>query len=266
MPAIWSEEVTHKFVMLYREHECLWNKATAAYQNQKAKHSALLDMCDKMEMQNFGINDARKQISRLWATFKQEQNKIRRSKLQNVGTKDVYRPPMKWFPLMKDIMKQRSLSNLVSKFVWVKGKFIWMRSAASPSLLGWPLFLFLFFLLPFLYLGSQGVTPSRFLLPCSKVSRQSTPDMDGILEGGPVTLPQKHPLAKNRWKDKTRGRRVSRYPDLVLLGSLIGWQASLVHMHRANLVLMTGAGQNPRDLWGGAPSPPFCFEGGWRGA
>lgn len=128
MPARWSEGLTYKFVMLYKGHECLWNMHTEIYRNKQARQSALSDICVKMEIENFGINDAKMKIKSLRATFQQEQNKVEQSERSGAGTQDVYKPALKWFPLMKDIIKQRvpkrtsqrPQSNLVSTFTYHK--------------------------------------------------------------------------------------------------------------------------------------------------
>lgn len=125
MPARWNEELTYKFVILYREHECLWNMYNELFRNKQARQTALNDMCVKMELENFGINDAKLKIKSLRATFQQEQKKIEQSELSGAGAECVYKPTVKWFPLMKDIMRQAaarqpSQSNLVSRFDYHK--------------------------------------------------------------------------------------------------------------------------------------------------
>lgn len=109
-------------MMLYKEHECLWNMRNEMYRNKQARQSALNDICVKMEMKNFGINEVKQKIKSLRATSQQEQNKVEKSEGSSGGAPGVYTPPMKWFPVMRDVMKQGALKptthgSLVSAFV-----------------------------------------------------------------------------------------------------------------------------------------------------
>ncbi|XP_050701038.1 uncharacterized protein LOC126987771 isoform X3 [Eriocheir sinensis] len=117
MPEDWSEEDTYKFVMLYKEHECLWNMHGRTFQVRKARQRALNDIRVKMEMNNFGIYDVKQKIRSLRVTLQQELNKVKKSEESGAGTRDVYKPAMKWFPIMKDLMdhgqkRRKSLKKL----------------------------------------------------------------------------------------------------------------------------------------------------------
>lgn len=123
MPGEWSEEDIFKFVMLYKEHECLWKMHGRTFQVRKARQRALSDICIKMGMNNFGIYDVKQKIRKLRATCYHELNKVKRSEEAGAGVRTVYKPVMKWFPLMKDIMqhglkKPRSCKKMVSTFIY----------------------------------------------------------------------------------------------------------------------------------------------------
>ncbi|XP_076034871.1 uncharacterized protein LOC143021336 [Oratosquilla oratoria] len=113
MPPRWTEELTYKFVMLYKEHECLWNMHSEMYRNKLARQSALSDICVQMDVENFGINDAKQKIKILRTTFQQEQSKVEKSERSGAGFEDVYRykPSVIWFQAMSDIMKQGVLKR-----------------------------------------------------------------------------------------------------------------------------------------------------------
>ncbi|XP_064107225.1 uncharacterized protein LOC135216112 isoform X3 [Macrobrachium nipponense] len=128
MPAKWTDDVTCKFVQLYMEHECLWNMHTEIYRNKAARQSALIDICKKMEIENYTINDVKQKIKSLRTTFKQEQRKVEQSERCGAGTQNVYKPAIKWFPLMKDIMKQGTLKQ-TSQSNWVDCREIEVRSS-----------------------------------------------------------------------------------------------------------------------------------------
>lgn len=72
MPARWNDEITCKFVELYKEHECLWNMNSTLYKRQ----SALEEIVRKMGLENFTTEEAKQKIKSLRATYQQESHKI----------------------------------------------------------------------------------------------------------------------------------------------------------------------------------------------
>ena len=130
MPGRWNEETTYKFVMLYKEHECLWNMHSEMYRNKQARQTALNDICANMDIDNFEIQDVRQKIKSIRSTYQQEQIKVEKS---GTGIQDVYKPAVKWFQLMNDVMKQgvmkRTLTNnLVSFFLLKISSYIYFTS------------------------------------------------------------------------------------------------------------------------------------------
>ena len=47
MPARWNDEITCKYVELYKEHECLWNMNSTQYKRKDARQSALEEIVRK---------------------------------------------------------------------------------------------------------------------------------------------------------------------------------------------------------------------------
>jgi hypothetical protein len=111
MPARWNDELTCKYVALYKEHECLWNTNSTQYKRKDARQSALEEIVRKMGLENFTTEDAKQKIKSLRATYQQESNKIDKSLSSGAGLKDVYKPSMKWFTLMTEVMKSGVLKR-----------------------------------------------------------------------------------------------------------------------------------------------------------
>jgi hypothetical protein len=122
MPARWGEDTTYKFVQLYQAHECLWNKHSTLYRDKEARENSIKLIVEDMALQQFGAEEVKQKIKSLRSTWGGEQHKIRKSELSSAGPDDVYKPPMKWFSLMEDIMrrgqvKRKTYINLVSPFI-----------------------------------------------------------------------------------------------------------------------------------------------------
>ena len=122
MPPRWNEETTLKFVLLYVKHECLWNANNETYRQQFNRRIALNDIMKEMNLENFTINDVKQKIKSLRATYQQEQAKIERS--EQSGATDVYRPSLKWFSLMEDVMKHSTLKRKLASNNYVVSIFI----------------------------------------------------------------------------------------------------------------------------------------------
>jgi hypothetical protein len=65
MPARWNDELTCKYVELYKEHECLWNMNSTLYRRKDARKSALEEIVRKMGLENFTTEDAKQKIKSL---------------------------------------------------------------------------------------------------------------------------------------------------------------------------------------------------------
>jgi hypothetical protein len=80
MPARWNDEITCKFVKLYKEHECLWNVSSNEYRNENARQTALEKIVENIGWENFTTEHSKQKIKSLRATYQQEFNKIEKSK------------------------------------------------------------------------------------------------------------------------------------------------------------------------------------------
>jgi hypothetical protein len=72
MPARWNDELTCKYVELYREHECLWNMNSTLYKRKDARQNALEETVRKMGLENFTTDAVKQKIKSLRATYQEE--------------------------------------------------------------------------------------------------------------------------------------------------------------------------------------------------
>jgi hypothetical protein len=91
MPARWNDELTCKYVELYKEDKCLWNTNSTLYRRKDAGQSALEEIVRKMGLENFTTEDAKQKIKSLRATYQQESHKTDKSLNSGAGLEDVYK-------------------------------------------------------------------------------------------------------------------------------------------------------------------------------
>lgn len=72
MPVKWDEEITFKFVEIFKEQECLWDLTSAQHRNKQARETALLKTVEEIEMTEFGTGEEEQKIKKLRSTFSQE--------------------------------------------------------------------------------------------------------------------------------------------------------------------------------------------------
>lgn len=102
----WSEEETFWFVELYKQHECLWNSSCIEYRNNKLRQEAYEEIRRDMHKEGLTVFEVRQKIKNLRNTYKQEINKIERSLKDDTDGTKVYRPTIKWFKTMDDVVKR----------------------------------------------------------------------------------------------------------------------------------------------------------------
>ena len=121
----WTEDDTYKFIGLYRDYECLWNMSSANYKNKHMCQRAIEAIMQAMGRKEFGVTEVKQKIKNIRSNYNQEVQKIQESKASGTSLDDVYKPTVKWFDVMDQIMKgsksrSETQSNLVSKFSHVK--------------------------------------------------------------------------------------------------------------------------------------------------
>ncbi|XP_077286214.1 uncharacterized protein LOC143911254 isoform X2 [Arctopsyche grandis] len=91
---------------MYRQFECLWDKKNEFYSNKDARESTLKHIAQQMDIDGFGVEEAKTKIRSLRSTYMGEIAKIKKSK-SNPATTRVYQPNLKWFPILEPIMASR---------------------------------------------------------------------------------------------------------------------------------------------------------------
>jgi len=71
--------------------------------------------------EEFGVTEVKQKIKNIRSTYNQEVQKIQKRKASGTSPDDVYKPTVKWFDVMDQIMKgskgrSETWSNLMSKF------------------------------------------------------------------------------------------------------------------------------------------------------
>jgi vacuolar-type H+-ATPase subunit E/Vma4 len=117
----WTEDDTYKFVGLYCDYECFWNISSANYKNKHMRQRAIEAIMQAMGREEFAVTEVKQKIKNIQSTYNQEVQKIQEHKTSGTSPDDEYKPTVKWFDVMDQIMKgskgrSETQSNLVSKF------------------------------------------------------------------------------------------------------------------------------------------------------
>ncbi|RZF43017.1 hypothetical protein LSTR_LSTR014135 [Laodelphax striatellus] len=99
----WDEELTMRFLELYKQHPCLWDQFSPLYKLKKARDTALAKIVFNLNIHGFGVAEAKLKIKSLRSTYLGEVSKMNKS---GSGTDDVYKSNLRWLPLMEDIMEK----------------------------------------------------------------------------------------------------------------------------------------------------------------
>lgn len=114
----WTDELNLKFVELYKEQRCLWDRQDELYKDKKARGTALDAIADKLNIEGFGAAEVKTKIKSFRGTFNIEYGKQTKSAQSGCGTADVYVPSLKWFGVMKEVMAKGTLTSR-NKGSWV---------------------------------------------------------------------------------------------------------------------------------------------------
>lgn len=114
----WNSETTIKFIEEFRSYECLWNTKSSTYKNKQMRQTSLQKIVEAMNIQGFGIPEAKNKMRNLRSTYYQEKRKIEKSKTSGSGSDEVYVPSLKWYTemnaLLKDVDDSRKTFDNVS--------------------------------------------------------------------------------------------------------------------------------------------------------
>lgn len=115
-----NEEDTLKFVQLYREHECLWDKRCDAYKNKEMRTSALEQLRLGMNIDGLTINEVKSKMKSIRNTYYLELDKIEKS-TRSGARGSVYKPKAKWFDEYDSFVKPITIrrKTIVSKITLI---------------------------------------------------------------------------------------------------------------------------------------------------
>ncbi|XP_060806888.1 uncharacterized protein LOC106129784 [Amyelois transitella] len=100
----WGDEKTLKFVILYRNNECLWNPHIPQYKNNIARNNAYQDLLTNMDDSTLTVKIIKSKIKNLRSVYHSELKKIENSKRSGSGAATVYNPSMSWFHEMHSFL------------------------------------------------------------------------------------------------------------------------------------------------------------------
>jgi hypothetical protein len=95
--------------------------SSANYRNKFMRQRAIEAIVEAMGRDEFGVSKVKQKIKYIRSTYNQEVQKIHKSKASGTSPDDVYKPTVKWFDIMDEVMKgsrgrSETRSNVVSKF------------------------------------------------------------------------------------------------------------------------------------------------------
>lgn len=100
----WSDQMTVRFMKIYRDYEHLWNVHSLDYRNRELRKASLCSIVQLLNIPNFTVGDVVKKIKSLRSTYHLEMKKIESSGVDTNGA-PIYTPSMMWFREMDEIMK-----------------------------------------------------------------------------------------------------------------------------------------------------------------
>lgn len=106
----WSSDTTLKFILLYKEQECLWKVDNITYRDRSARIAALRKILNGMNLPGLTMDDVKKKIKYLRSTYMVEVNKIEKSMLSNDGT-EIYVPCLTWFNVMNSFIQSINIEK-----------------------------------------------------------------------------------------------------------------------------------------------------------
>ena len=108
-----STDQVMTFVELYRSCSCLWYKSSPACKDRNARNEALQYISDTMNIPGFGPKEAAQKIKYIRATYKQERQKIMKSKTKCSSPDDVYKPRVPWFECADSFLRLPTVETRV---------------------------------------------------------------------------------------------------------------------------------------------------------
>ncbi|KAL0818782.1 hypothetical protein ABMA28_008109 [Loxostege sticticalis] len=104
----WGDEKTLKFVILYRNNECLWNPRIPQYKNNVERNNAYEDLLTNMEDPSLTVKIIKTKIKNLRSAYHAVLKKVENSKRSSSGAATVYKASAAWFDEMNSFLGDTS--------------------------------------------------------------------------------------------------------------------------------------------------------------
>ncbi|KAG8258299.1 hypothetical protein J6590_104021 [Homalodisca vitripennis] len=95
----WSSDQIVTFLEIYRKHECLWDIRSPEYLKRDSKQQAFAKLLDELRLNGIIVTEdvLKKKIKNLRDAYRNELNKVKKSKKSGAGASEVYKPKLVWF-------------------------------------------------------------------------------------------------------------------------------------------------------------------------
>lgn len=119
----WNGNDIVVFLEVYRKYPLLWNIMHKDYTNKTLKEDNMKRLMSELEehslLGGMDLKQVKAKIKSIKDVYRQELQKIERSKKSGCGTEEVYTPKLSWFndaSYLNEVSSTRkSTSNMVSK-------------------------------------------------------------------------------------------------------------------------------------------------------
>lgn len=120
----WNTNNIIEFLNVYEQHPILWNIKDKEYSNVSTKvkdemyESLLIKLNEKQLTLGMDVKQLKAKIKSIKDVYRQEINKVEKSKKSGCGSEEVYTPKLAWFKnalfLTEAVATRKSTSNHVS--------------------------------------------------------------------------------------------------------------------------------------------------------
>jgi len=110
-----------KFLELYQQHPCLYDKSLPEYKDRLKRNQAEDDLLNSSGLGS--IKDLRCKVRSIRGAYNNELRKVKMSRITGSGTDEVYTPKLKWYNYAHAFLRKNtdhepeSETNLVNKLI-----------------------------------------------------------------------------------------------------------------------------------------------------
>lgn len=104
--------VTERFVKLYIQCPCLWDKHDPNHRNREYRDRCIHEIASQMGLEDFGPNECRYKIRNIRSHYLQEIKKIRDAEEKG----EDYVPTLKWFSIVDNAFRESEVGLIIRKY------------------------------------------------------------------------------------------------------------------------------------------------------